>query len=86
MSAARPTVGAWGSQNKLWERLGPPSGDQGALGEEEEGGKGKGKGTALFLCLDDLALCLSGGSGQPCCCLGQPAMLPHASSCLAIPG
>jgi len=30
------------------------------------GGKGKGKGTAVFLCLDDLSLCLSGGAGQPC--------------------
>lgn len=34
MSTARSTVGAWSSQNKLWERLGPPSGDKGARGRK----------------------------------------------------
>lgn len=44
MSAARPTVGAWSSQNELWERLGPPLGIREPEGGRG-GGKGKGKGT-----------------------------------------
>lgn len=47
------------------------------------GGKGKGKGTAVFLCLDDLSLCLSGGTGQPLCVWCQSAMLPHVIPFLA---
>lgn len=37
MSAARSIVGAWSSQNKLWERLGPPSRDKGARGRKGRG-------------------------------------------------
>lgn len=66
MSEARSTVRAGALRINAGKGWAHPLGIREA-GGGRGGGRGKGKGMAVFLCLDDLSLCLSGETGQPHC-------------------